>query len=259
MDCNQCRNLLHAYIDGELDLVRHLEMEQHLRDCEACMGLHDNHRDLRAALGGTGLYYRAPESLRARVRASLGRAGGPAVSRRRALWVRLGTAAAAAGLLLLGWALGRAGISSPVPASPPDDRLAQQVLAYHVRSLLLDEHRIDVQSSNRHVVKPWFAGKVDFAPDVPDLSAHGFTLLGGRLDYLDGRAVAALVYQRRQHVINLFVWPAAGPDAAARTATRQGYHLVHWTQGGMTWWAVSDLNEQELQEFAELVRHPGQG
>jgi anti-sigma factor RsiW len=256
VDCNHCRDLLHAYLDGELDLVRHLEMEQHLRDCEACMGLHDNHRDLRAALGGAGLYYRAPESLRTRVQASLGRVERPAVSRPRALWVRLGTVAAAAGLLLVGWALGRAGVGFAV-TPPPDDRLAQQVLAYHVRSLLLDEHRFDVQSSNKHVVKPWFAGKVDFAPDVPDLSAHGFTLLGGRLDYLDGRAVAALVYQRRQHVINLFVWPAAGPDAPARATTRQGYHLVHWTQGGMTWWAVSDLNEQELQEFAELVRPAG--
>ena len=258
MECSHCRSLLPAYLDGELDLVRHLEMEHHLQDCEACMGRHENHRTLRAALGSEGLYYRAPDSLRTRVRASLGPADGPGLTHRRALWVRLGAAAAAAGLLLLGWALGRAGVGPSTPPAP-NDRLAQQVLASHVRSLLLDEHRFDVQSSNRHVVKPWFAGKVDFAPEVPDLSAHEFTLLGGRLDYLDGRPVAALVYQRRQHVVNLFLWPAPGPDEPPRPATRQGYHLVRWAQGGMTWWAVSDLNEQELQAFVELVRHPGKG
>jgi anti-sigma factor RsiW len=255
VDCRDCRDLLPAYLDGELDLVRHLETERHLRDCEACMGLHENHHGLRAALGSDGLYYRAPESLRARVRASLVRADRPA--RRRALWVRLGTAAVAAGLLVLGWALGRGGVGLPGAEPSAYDRQAQQVVASHVRSLLLDEHRFDVKSSNRHVVKPWFAGKVDFAPAVPDLSAHEFTLLGGRLDYLDGRPVAALVYQRRQHVVNLFVWAAPGPGAPARAATRQGFHLVQWKQGDMTWWAVSDLNEQELQEFVDLVRDPG--
>jgi anti-sigma factor RsiW len=256
VDCRHCRDLLHAYLDGELDLVRHLDMERHLQDCEACMGLHENHLALRAALGSEGLYHRAPESLRARVQDSLRRAGGPAVIPRRALWVRLGTLAAAVALLFLGWALGRAGVGLPGGLSAPGDRLAQQVLASHVRSLLLDEHRFDVKSANGHVVKPWFAGKVDFAPEVPDLSAREFTLLGGRLDYIDGRPVAALVYQRRQHVINLFVWAAPGSDAPARTATRQGFHLVQWQQGDMTWWAISDLNEQELQQFVDLVRDP---
>jgi anti-sigma factor RsiW len=251
MDCNQCRNLLHAYLDGALDLVRHLEIEHHLQDCEACMGRHENHRSLRAALGSDVLYYRAPEALRSRLQASLGRVNGPASFPRRALWVRLGTAAAAAGLLLLGWALGRGGIG---PAAPTGDPLAQQVLAFHIRSLLPADHLYDVKSSSRHVVKPWFTGKLDFAPEVPDLSAQDFALVGGRLDYLDGRPVAALVYQRRQHVLNLFTWPTAGPDEAPRAVTQQGYHLVHWVQGDTTWWAVSDLNEQELQEFVQLVR-----
>jgi anti-sigma factor RsiW len=249
VDCSHCRNLLHAYLDGELDLVRHLEMEHHLQDCEACMGRHENHRALRAGLGGDGLYHRAPEALRRRLQTSLGRAGGQKPGRPRAWWVRLGTAAAAAGLLFLGWAVGRGGLGSQ-----PDERLDRKVLACHVRSLLVEEHRTDVPSSDRHTVKPWFTGKVTFAPEVPDLAAQGFTLVGGRLDYLDGRRVVALVYQRRQHVINLFTWPADEREQGPRAGTQDGYHLLHWVRGGMAWWAVSDLNERELQEFVELVR-----
>jgi anti-sigma factor RsiW len=254
VDCNQCRNLLHPYLDGELDLVRHLEVEQHLHDCEACMGLDENHRSLRVALGGDGLYYRAPEALRRRLQVSLGSAGGTVGGRRRTWWVRIGVSTAAAALLLVGWALGRAGVGLPATGPSPDDRLAQQVLAFHVRSLLPADHLVDVKSSDRHTVKPWFTGKVDFAPQVPDLAAEGFPLVGGRLDYVDGRSVAALVYQRRQHVINVFVWPAAGPETPVRSETRQGYHLLHGTEAGMAWWAVSDLNEGELQEFVGVLQ-----
>ncbi len=116
-------------------------------------------------------------------------------------------------------------------------------------------HLVDVESSDQHTVKPWFEGKLDFAPSVPDLTEQGFVLVGGRLDYLDDRPAAALVYRRRKHVINLFIWRSDnGADAPTRVVNRQGFHLLGWTRGGLTYWAVSDLNERELNEFVRLVQ-----
>jgi anti-sigma factor RsiW len=255
VNCNQCRNLLQPCADGALDLVRQLDIEHHLHDCEACTSLHENHLALRAALADPALYHRAPEALRRRLQTSLGHVEVAGPPRYRVSWARLATGALAASLLLLlGWWLGRSGIGFPA-APAGDDLLAQQVLASHVRSLLPAEHLTDVKSSDRHTVKPWFVGRLDFSFDVPDPSAEGFPLVGGRLDYMDGRPVAALVYQRRQHVINVFLWPTAGSDARGRPVTQRGYHLIPWEQGGMTWWAVSDLNERELRAFVDLLRH----
>jgi anti-sigma factor RsiW len=136
-----------------------------------------------------------------------------------------------------------------------DERVAQQVVASHVRSLMLPGRDVDVASSDRHTVKPWFNGRLTFSPPVKKLDDAGFELVGGRLDYLDRQKVAVLVYKRRSHIINLFVWPAA--DRSPRlpqTLTTQGYHIIHWSEGDLTCWVVSDLNEAELQEFVDLIR-----
>jgi anti-sigma factor RsiW len=133
--------------------------------------------------------------------------------------------------------------------------LIEEVTANHVRSLMV-AHLVDIPSSDRHVVKPWFTGKLDFAPSVSDLTEHGFPLIGGRLDYLDRKAVAAVVYKRREHVINLFIWPAPQGEAGeSRPVTHQGYHHLRWNDSGMVYWAVSDLNDRELHEFALLFHH----
>jgi len=133
--------------------------------------------------------------------------------------------------------------------------LTQELVASHVRSQMLPSHRFDVASSDAHTVKPWFEGKLDFSPPVKDLVAQGFPLIGGRLDYLHGRAVAALVDERRKHSISLFISPSSPGDAAApKTATWQAFHLLQWTRSGMTFCAVSDLNEGELQEFVFLIQ-----
>ena len=181
-------------------------------------------------------YHAAPTHLRARILASLPQ---ERAARRWKPWGLASGLAAAFALVLA------VGVYVAMPGA--DERFADEIVAAHVRSLMVD-HAFDVASSDSHTVKPWFAGKLDYSPPVFDLTAQGFALVGGRLDYLDRRPVAALVYRHRQHLINLFILPAAR-GARPRSLDHQGFHLAAWDRGGMTWWAVSDLNAQELAQF----------
>jgi anti-sigma factor RsiW len=249
LNCHETQRLLHGYVDGELDLPAALGLEEHLRECAACAQALAALRDVRAALHGAALYYPPPPSLRGRIQAAVRRDGDAGRAPRPFPWRGLALAASLAFVTLAGWDAVRA-----LAPRPAEDRLTDELVASNVRSHQVDNHRVDVESSDQHTVKPWFEGKLDFPPPVPDLEGEGFHLVGGRLDYVNNRAVAALVYQRRKHHINLFVWPAPDARSPPALSARRGYHLVHWAQGGMTFWAVSDLNESELQEFVRLIQ-----
>jgi anti-sigma factor RsiW len=251
LSCQITQEFIHAYVDGELDLARSLEIEQHLRECQACASAYHNQTALRSALRDRSLYHSAPAGLEKRVRSSLRREARSEVGRRWFGWRWLPVGAMAL-ILVLGLAIWRA---VPGLRTSGDEFLAQEMVSNHVRSLQLESHRTDVISSDQHTVKPWFDGKLDFAPPVKDLSSQGFPLIGGRLEYLNNRAVAALIYQRQKHYINLYIWPAEQSNATSEVGTkRQGYNLLHWTNSGMTYWAISDLNGVELHEFARLVQ-----
>jgi anti-sigma factor RsiW len=163
-------------------------------------------------------------------------------------WLGVGAAAAALAAVVL-W-----GVLQERPALPRDELLAREVVAAHIRSLMLPSHTLDVESSDQHTVKPWFIGKVDVVPEVKDLTQQGFPLTGGRLEYLDDRPAAALVYTRAKHVINVFIWRSEEKERAAEFLERQGYHLIRWTDRERMFWVISDLNAKELREFADLLR-----
>jgi anti-sigma factor RsiW len=248
--CEDTRNLLHAYVDGELDLVRSLEVEAHLGGCTECASEQANLRALRTAFGNGALYYEAPARLERRVHAAVRDARRAERGRGFAL-ARFGWGGAAAAAVVLIAIIARGVLPFGTAASA---LTAREVVDDHLRSLTAN-HLTDVLSSNQHTVKPWFDGRLNFTPPVEDLGAAGFPLVGGRLDYLDNRSVAAVVYRRREHIINLFIFPV---EHAARTLptseTWKGYNIVHWTKSGMAYWAVSSVSSAELERFAQLLR-----
>jgi anti-sigma factor RsiW len=248
MNCHESQHLLHAYEDGELDLVKSLDIEQHLGECQRCLREHKNTRAVSALLKDEELYLRAPEHLRNRVTNALRQSVKPEARGRvwSFNWLLTGLAAATA-LLVLSFSLA---IQFNRPSR--ESQVVQELAANHVRSQMAN-HITDVVSSDQHTVKPWFAGRLDFSPLVKDLTDQGFTLTGGRLEYLDGHNAAALVYLRNKHIINLFIWPVADAANAApsRVQGYQGYHFIRWSDGGMSFWVVSELNETELMEFAQ--------
>jgi anti-sigma factor (TIGR02949 family) len=247
VSCETLSDKLSGYLDRELDERAAGEVEVHLRQCISCSARFEGERRLRAAVQANLTPLRAPERLRSNVRAML--RAQVKRSRPRRTWLPTWAATAAALLLsVMGvWLLGIWQVSR-VEGSD----VVAEVVAGHVRSLQ-GAHLTDIASSEHHTVKPWFAGKLDFSPPVPDFSTEGFPLIGGRLDYVREKEVAALVYGRQQHVINLFVWPSPDSHALPTAASRRGYHVLHGAAGGMTYWAVSDLNESDLSHFAHLV------
>lgn len=248
MTCSSAQVLIEAYLDGELGPGQSAEVREHLENCASCTEVYRRLKQLQTDIRAQAPYYQAPDHLRERVRAALHNASERDAVRTRALpWNWMAIAASILLVLSLAWSL--ALLRS---RSSTRDLVAQAILSSHVRSLI-GTHLLDVPSSDQHTVKPWFNGKLDFSPNVKDFAAQGFRLLGGRIEYVENRPIAALVYQRRQHVINLFTWPTSSADESGKLElNRNGYHLLHWTKGGMTYWAVSDLNEGELEQFARL-------
>lgn len=244
MNCRDVYPFLHPYADGELDLVRQLEVEEHLAECAECGEQIKAIRAMKEELAAPALYHRAPAGLLEKLRPH----AEPVRPWRRSYdrWAVV----AASVLILLGVAATVALVGNGPTAT---DRMADRVVAGHVRSLQVD-HLTDVASSDKHTVKPWFRGQLDYSPDVPDLAKDGFPLTGGRLDYLDDRPVAALVYHRRKHAINVYTWPADGADQKPRPLSRNGYHVRHWQKAGMAYWAISDLNDAELDEFVAMLQ-----
>ncbi|HUK58203.1 MAG TPA: hypothetical protein VLV50_03150 [Stellaceae bacterium] len=228
--------LLQAEFDGELDAAQSADLAQHRETCAVCRANWATLEASRKAVRGVD-YHAAPDALRARLAARLGPA--PRTAARRRWWrepLSFAVGAALAAMLLL------------VVRPQGNDALLSALVDDHVRSLQ-PGHLYDVASSDKHTVKPWFDGKLDFAPPVKDLSAEGYPLVGGRLDYLGGRAVAALAYEHGKHPINLFVWPVNSDVPAPAASVREGYNILHWDDGGMSLWAVSDMEKDELEEF----------
>jgi anti-sigma factor RsiW len=253
MNCAECEILLHALIDGELDAGHARDVEAHVADCPGCAEKLKAFRAMHDALTAADLKTAAPASLRSRIEAALPQ---PSARAGAASRLRQPSRRGFFGGLAVGTAVSAAVAASLVLTvfrADPEQTIADEVVSAHIRSLQ-PGHLMDVETSDQHTVKPWFDGKVDIAPPVIDLTAEGFTLLGGRLDYIDGEPVASVVYRRRKHIINLFVARRLGSEHMFVTArTIQGYNVRHWSNQGLDFWAVSDLDPQELGEFVEKI------
>ena len=243
MTCDEAKILLHALMDGELDAGHAREVETHIAGCAACAVELAAYREMSQAMEGVNMKYTAPPALRRRIEASLPQPQAQAPSRRSVLrGFALGSAVSA---------IAATGLVAIVLRGDDEQRIGSEIVSAHLRSLQAG-HLTDVVSTDQHTVKPWFNGKLDLSPPVIDLSAQGFTLVGGRLDYIDAHAFAALVYRRRAHIINVFV--TQNSNGEHRTATMdaiQGFNVRSWSNRGLNCWAVSDLGADELSEFGE--------
>ena len=249
MDCSNVQSILDPYLDGELDVLRNSEVKAHLDGCNLCARSFNESQMIRRALKSESLDFKAPADMRRRVQYALRQAAKAEAPSRRfsSLWFKIGAPIAAAALVVFMVAPNMRGPSS-------EELLTQEIVASHIRSLMVD-HLTDVPSSDEHTVKPWFNGKLTFSPPASDLANDNFPLVGGRLDYINNRPVAALVYERDKHIINVFVWPSdERVKSVAPIPTRQGYHVIRWVSSGMNFSAVSDLEQNQLVKFADLIK-----
>jgi anti-sigma factor RsiW len=258
MNCSECHDFIDAYLDNELGVAEVILVEEHLRDCARCKQLLESRKFVGAMLDNPELRYETPDYLYGKIQSALPAASLSARDRavRKPLisqfFVPLALAAALAVVLGLVFLYRGARLDRS-----HENTLAEDVVSSHIRSLLAT-HLLDVPSSDQHTVKPWFDGKLKFAPPVEDFSDHGFRLIGGRLDYLNGQDVAAVVYQRNKHFINLFIWPSESVRSiSAQSFARNGYNVLHWARAGFEFWAVSDVNEKDLRAFADLEMKRG--
>ena len=249
MSCELTRTVLHGYLDGELDATGAAEFERHLESCRECATALGAEESLRSLLQRSGLYENAPVALRKKIRADLDAATASSAARGIPAWRWLAAAAALLIVATVSWfawpRFQNSAASAPFTAA--------EIIDAHVRSLQ-PGHLIDVASTDQHTVKPWFDGKLAFVPPVKDYADEGFPLVGGRLDVLAGQNVAALVYSRRKHLINVFVLPTKEPDTPIHPpGARQGYQWVHWRHQGMEYCAISDVSASDLHELAQLI------
>jgi len=248
MTCSEAVPLLHARLDNELDMAGSASVDRHLSECRACTAQYAALQKLHDEIAAADLAY-APEAAFERRLASRFLEEKKTPFRFwSASWLNAPVMAAAAiGIVLL--------ILS-VPAlrnGRQTDAIGAEILDSHLRSLQ-PMHQVDVLSTDQHTVKPWFQGKTNFSPPVPDLSKEDFILIGGRLEVIHQQPAAAIVYRRRQHIVSLYMSPSTGADSNPELLDQGGYHLLHWVQNNLSNWAVSDVNPADLRKFADLVR-----
>lgn len=251
MSCELTHSVLHGYLDGELDAARAAEFERHLLSCPQCVASLEFQESLRSSIQRAGLYERAPEALRRTLKTEFAPAASalaPIRIKTRRFDMRWLAAAAVLLVAFLVWHF------IPVDANRGQTEMASAIVDAHLRSLQ-PGHLEDVISTDQHTVKPWFDGKLDFAPPVRDFVDAGFPLQGGRLDVVEGKTIAVLIYGRRKHVINVFIWPSAETDGAPRPGSRLGYNWLEWTGNGMKMWAVSDVSAPDLDALRNLIEN----
>ena len=249
MNHDEATKLLGPYRDGELDLATCLKLEEHMAECPSCQQQLAGEQELVNLIQSEAPRFKPSPFLETRIRAALREEKSSSVT--IPWWKRLSLGSAYSGLAGVAALLVILAVGLFSTQGIPE--LAQDAVANHVRSLQVN-HLMDVVSTDQHTVKPWFAGKLDYSPQIVDLATSGYPLVGGRLDVLDHRNVAAIIYQRRKHYINLFIWPSNGPSLPGKLYVRSGYHSLGWTRSGMNYMAVSELGEQEFTDFVKMIR-----
>lgn len=248
MNCDELTTQMESYLDGELTLSDKRDVEEHLVDCANCANKLEGLRLLQQRVRETE-YKNVPAGLKMNIQNKLRDVTGEQTKTTGLFkWLGIGGGAMATGSFAT-WAL-----MTFVFFSPLNIQLADSIIDAHISALMVD-HVTDIKNSDRHTVKPWFNGRIDFAPPIKDLSTHGFELVGGRLDYIQGKNTSALVYKRRAHIINAFIFKSDNADAvsAPQLIARQGYNLIYWTKDNLDFWLISDLNKKELNQLAQLT------